>query len=352
MEAEPPRTDERVVERAVAVRAREPDRRARRDRRPGSALARTASFAFYARTRRCDPEIDWRRAASLAGTGTSPAALRQALDDALALALADEGPDAVVRWSHVAAAILRDGRIDDARELAAAERWAIAVHEAGHAIVGSLLVERPTALSLRREGGVTEAEEDDRASFRDLPDSHVRGLMAITFGGMAADRLVLGEARVGGARDVAQATNLALRRIAHGMDGSARPLDFDRFDQTEAALTERFAAVAAAVTEARTEAERVVSAHGAAIEHVARALAEAGHLSGTDLVRVLDEALGCHPLPGRTGSRTGRGLINRATLNGRSDRRPAAAPRRRRDTRAAPAPSARRSVPAARTRGA
>lgn len=254
---------------------------------------RAEILRFYAATRRVDPAIDWRRVAALAGVRTSPAQLKQALDDALALALADLGSAAVVEWRHVAEAMLRRGRVEDEALPNADRRWEVAVHEAGHAVAAIVLKEPVSALTIiRNSDGATASEDESDAPADDLPfgAQQLAAHVTISLAGLAAERLILGRYGLGGSNDVASATRAAIALIDEGATDASRPLKFDEFENAPRGQDERFLAAAAIVSAARSEAELIVAAHRSAIESVARDLLARAHLSGAELDAALARA--------------------------------------------------------------
>ena len=256
-------------------------------------VERAEILRFYAATRRVAADIDWRRAAALAGVKTSPAQLRQALDDALALALADLGTDAVVSWRHVAEAMLRRGRVDDEPLPSAERRWEVAVHEAGHAVASIVRGVAVSALTIRKNDSGTTDLEDESEEPRDSMPFGATALAAratISMAGLAAERIVLGRYGIGGASDVANATRTALLLIDEGATEHARPLKFDDFEQSPMGQDERYLAAATIVAAARREAESIVLANRRAIEVIAQALMARTHLSGAELAVAVERA--------------------------------------------------------------
>lgn len=254
-----------------------------------SLTERAEILAHYARGRRVAEGIDWRRAAALAGMHKSPADLRQALDDALALALSARGREATIGWMEVSEAIMRGGRIVDDIEPPASQLWETAVHESGHAVANLLLGFEVTAMTLRRDGGVTEATMEDEARTR-LTAADLSNRITVALAGLAAERLILGHYGLGGGDDVAAATRAAIARINEGVDPATRPLRFGDFENSPAAQDELFLAAAAAVSAGRSDAEGLVSANRTKIETLAQRLVEARHLSGRELRAALIDA--------------------------------------------------------------
>ncbi len=122
------------------------------------------------------------------------------------------------------------GRREASNALLPEEKRAVAVHEAGHAIVAALSknadpVAKVTILPAGRALGVTEQlPENER---RIYPESYLRDSLAIRLGGQAAERLALGEISSGAANDLAGATQLAIRMIREfGMSPRLGPIGY------------------------------------------------------------------------------------------------------------------------------
>ncbi len=109
------------------------------------------------------------------------------------------------------------GRRDASNALTGDEKHAVAVHESGHAVVAALSahadpVEKVTILPAGRALGVTEQlPEDERHLY---PESYLLDSLAVSLGGRAAERLVLGEPSTGASND------LARRDAARDADGA------------------------------------------------------------------------------------------------------------------------------------
>lgn len=92
-----------------------------------------------------------------------------------------------------------------------AVRWQVAVHEAGHAVVGAATgVATPRVLALQGDGGVTHAERRVIHQRR----SELEAALALDMAGRAAEHLVFGEASAGAGgasdSDLARATTMAI----------------------------------------------------------------------------------------------------------------------------------------------
>src|SRR5207247_6318092 len=108
------------------------------------------------------------------------------------------------------------GRREASNALLPDEKHAVAVHEAGHALVAALSkhadpVAKVTILPAGQALGITEQlPVDERHLF---PESYLRDSLSIRMGGRAGERLVLGEVSTGASNDLAGATQLATRMV-------------------------------------------------------------------------------------------------------------------------------------------
>lgn len=94
--------------------------------------------------------------------------------------------------------------------MADALRWQVAVHEAGHAVVGAATgIATPRLLALQGDGGVTHADRRVIHQRR----SELEAALALDMAGRAAERMVFGEASAGAGgaadSDLARATTMA-----------------------------------------------------------------------------------------------------------------------------------------------
>jgi len=122
------------------------------------------------------------------------------------------------------------GRREASNALMPKEKRAVAVHEAGHAIVAAVSetadpVAKVTILPAGQALGVTEQlPEDERRLF---PESYLQDSLAIRMGGRAAERIVFGEVSTGASNDLAGATQLATRMVREfGMSQRLGPVGF------------------------------------------------------------------------------------------------------------------------------
>jgi cell division protease FtsH len=110
------------------------------------------------------------------------------------------------------------------------EKYAVAVHESGHALVAALSphadpVSKVTILPAGQALGVTEQLPVDERHL--YSESYLKDSLAVRLGGRAAELLVLGEASTGASNDLAGATDLATRMVReYGMSERLGPVGF------------------------------------------------------------------------------------------------------------------------------
>src|SRR5213076_2221560 len=108
------------------------------------------------------------------------------------------------------------GRREATNALMPDEKYAVAVHESGHALVATLSpnadpVAKVTILPAGQALGVTEQlPVDERHLFG---ESYLKDSLAVRLGGRAAELLILGEASSGASSDLSGATDLATRMV-------------------------------------------------------------------------------------------------------------------------------------------
>ena len=265
---------------------------------------RVMLFEHFLTSRRCAEPLDVQRAAELVGPGTSPAEIRQMLDDAAALSLAD-GRDGLTA-AALDRAIQRRGVIVKRRSQPSPELdQIVSIHEAGHALVGALLDRAPTAISIvghaLMDAGHTifEGDEDDEYNVSGLPrtDGQLLDQICVSLAGLEAENLVLGgRARgVGAASDLRAATSLARTRIDYGLDPGYRVISRSLIarNTNSAYLHEHEAYLAASATllECRQRVGYLLAAHEPALLALAGRLVSDRQLQGPVLRDLLAELI-------------------------------------------------------------
>ena len=196
------------------------------------------------------------------------------------------------------------GRRDASNALTGDEKHAVAVHEAGHAVVAGLSahadpVEKVTILPSGRALGVTEQlPEDERHLY---PESYLVDSLTVSLGGRAAERLVLGEGSTGASNDLARATQLATRMVREfGMSDRLGPIGFS--DETPGYLgvqqptarpyaeaTQRVIdeEVERLLHEADDRASALLASHREGLERVVDLLVERETIDGSDVLAAI-----------------------------------------------------------------
>jgi cell division protease FtsH len=113
------------------------------------------------------------------------------------------------------------------------EKHAVAVHEAGHAVVAWLVpeadpVEKVSILPRGRALGATQQLPEERYNFT---EAYLRARLAVMLGGRAAERIFLDTQTTGAADDLAQATRLARHMV--GQWGMSEKLKHVAFQETD-----------------------------------------------------------------------------------------------------------------------
>jgi cell division protease FtsH len=196
------------------------------------------------------------------------------------------------------------GRRDDSNALLPDEKYAVAVHESGHALVAALSehadpVEKVTILPAGQALGVTEQLPVDERHLHS--ESYLKDSLAVRMGGRVAERIVLGESSTGAANDLAGATELATRMVREfGMSPALGPVGFapstasyldgaELTDRPYAEATQRVIdeEVATLLREAEQRATTTLVTHREALDRLTDLLLERETIDGTDVDAVL-----------------------------------------------------------------
>ena len=176
---------------------------------------RAAILKVHAKGKHLSPTVDL-DAVSRGTPGFSGADLANLLNEAAIVAVRHDR--SVVESGDVDEA--RDriilGRRDASNALLPEEKYSVAVHETGHALVAVLSehadpVAKITILPAGRALGVTEQLPLDERHL--YSESYLRDSLAVRLGGRASEVLVLGEASTGAASDIGGATELAVHMV-------------------------------------------------------------------------------------------------------------------------------------------
>jgi cell division protease FtsH len=190
------------------------------------------------------------------------------------------------------------------RLLSDAERRIIAYHEGGHALVGQASgtdpVHRITIIPRGQTLGSTlSLPAEDRFLVR---RSELLAQLTMLLGGRAAEELVFVDPTTGARDDIARATTIARQMVTEfGMSDGLGPMRFgqpqgevflgrdfsstpDYSDQIAARIDEE---VQALLTDAHTEARRLLSAHRATLDRLVTALLERETLQADEVAEIL-----------------------------------------------------------------
>ncbi|MGF1662746.1 MAG: AAA family ATPase [Kineosporiaceae bacterium] len=234
-------------------------------------------------------------------TGYTPVMIENLLDEALVQAVRRGA--AAMSWDDVVRARLLV-EVGPGRPVRYTEREQrlIATHEAGHAVVAwrvapqrrlevLSIVKRGPALGLLAHGDADDVHTRSR--------SELEALIAIAFGGLAAEEEFTGEVSTGPASDLAYATRVAAQMVgAAGMSGSpvsvaagGGPVGGDLVSRVLADARARDA-VEALLAAQRSRAREVVARERHLVVALRDALLERHELVGGEIGDVLDRAAG------------------------------------------------------------
>ena len=259
---------------------------------------REAILGLHAADKPLSADVDLRSLARHTA-GFSGAELANVVNEAALLATRHRST--AIGPAHLSEAVERAvaGPSRRTRVLTVADRRRIAVHEAGHAVVGAALsaggqVTKVSVLARGSGGGFTlSVPEADRvlATRSELVDR-----MSALLGGRVAEELCLGEVSTGAHDDLARAALLARQMVADfgmserlGPFALPEPADGPAVPWSETTLAVLDAEARAIVGEAADRSAELVRANRGVIEAMVAALVEVESLEGDALGRFLDK---------------------------------------------------------------
>jgi cell division protease FtsH len=206
------------------------------------------------------------------------------------------------------------GRREASNALTGTEKHSVAVHEAGHAVVAELSehadpVAKVTILPAGQALGVTEQlPESERRLY---PESYLLDRLAISLGGRAAERLVIGETSTGASNDLAVATQIATRMVREfGMSPRVGPVGFAEggpqylgpsqvtsrpyAEDTQRVIDEE---VSRLLSDADARATSLLESHRDGLDKVVALLLERETIDGDDVVAAVGTTAGQAPSP-------------------------------------------------------
>jgi cell division protease FtsH len=265
---------------------------------------RAAILEVHARNKPIDPQVDLQVLARRT-PGFTGADLSNVLNEAALLAArrgaATVSPQDMTRAvDRVLAGPERLGRI-----MSDQERHTVAVHEAGHALVGHVLphTDEVHKISIVSRGAalgytVMLPTEDRHLHTR----SQLSDVLAMTLGGRSAEEVVFGEITTGATDDIQRATRIARAMVVeYGMSEKLGPQRFARADgepflgrehtrsdehsdELAARIDEEIARM---LDEAHSRARRILEEHRGVLDRLAAALLERETLAEEDLEGLL-----------------------------------------------------------------
>ncbi|MHB1873756.1 MAG: ATP-dependent zinc metalloprotease FtsH [Streptosporangiaceae bacterium] len=210
------------------------------------------------------------------------------------------------------------GRREGSNVLLPAEKHAVAVHEAGHALVAALSqhadpVAKVTILPAGQTLGVTE--QLPLVERHLYGEDYLTGTLAVRLGGRAAELTVLGQGSTGAANDLAQATDLATKMVREfGLSETLGPVGYPQggsvflgsggpglssrpfAEATQAAID---AEVARLLREAEQSAVELIRTHRAELGSLVDLLLEEETVDGAAVYRIAGR-----PVPEEGGGET------------------------------------------------
>jgi cell division protease FtsH len=266
-----------------------------------NCVERTAILAIHGRGKAFAPDVDLGVVAR--GTpGFSGADLANLVNEAAINAVrADRGVLSAADFGAARDRLLI-GRRDASNALLPEEKHAVAVHEAGHALVAVLSehadpVAKVTILSRGAALGVTEQLPVFERHL--YPESHLTASLAVRLGGRAAEILVLAEPSTGSASDLAGATELATHMvrewgfsakvgpISYGPEGPSRDNPFAGRPYAEETQRSIDQEVARLLREAEDTATSLLRGHRETLDRVIGLLLERETIDGFDLAAIV-----------------------------------------------------------------
>ncbi len=190
---------------------------------------RAAILAVHSRGKRLGPDVDL-MVVDRGTPGFSGADLANLVNEAAIVAVRDNRE--IISAADFAAA--RDrillGRREDSNVLLPEEKYAVAVHESGHALVAVLSehadpVAKVTILPAGQALGVTE--QLPLVERHLYGEDYLKQSLAVRLGGRSAELVELGQGSTGAANDLASATDLATRMVREfGLSDALGPVGY------------------------------------------------------------------------------------------------------------------------------
>ena len=260
-----------------------------------TAADRLEILQIHARTAKLAPDVNLARLAQLT-VGHSGAELANLLNEAAIVAVQDDAT--LISAAHLEAA--RDkillGRVRAGVVVRDDERRLIALHEAGHAVVGLIACpeDRLHKVTIEPRGRTMGAAHFAPDSDRHLHTRrYLLGVLAKTLGGRAAEVVFVGPDDItsGAGGDLVQATSVARRMVADfGMSDEVGLVSADASANGGAPSSQLLGQIDGAmrslIREQAARAESLVREHRAAVEAVADALIARDVLDADEVIAI------------------------------------------------------------------
>jgi cell division protease FtsH len=262
---------------------------------------RTAILAIHGKGKTLDPGVDL-DAISRGTPGFSGADLANLVNEAAINAVRDGRHVLTAADFDAARDRLLIGRRDASNALLPEEKHAVAVHEAGHALVAVLSahtdpVAKVTILPRGAALGVTEQLPDSERHL--YAQSHLTDSLAVRLGGRAAEIVVLAEPSTGASNDLLSATELATRMVrewgfsaevgpvSYGPEGPSRDNPFAGRPYAEETQRSIDQEVARLLRDAEVTATKLISENLDTLRQIVDLLIERETIDGTDLAAIV-----------------------------------------------------------------
>jgi cell division protease FtsH len=263
-----------------------------------TAADRLEILKVHASKRPLDTDVDLQELSTLT-VGYSGAELANLLNEAAILAVHAES--VVITRAHLDQA--RDkillGRVRSGVIVSDEERRLIALHEAGHAIVGLLTCpeDRLHKVTIEPRGRSLGAAHFAPDTDRHLHSRrYLEGVIAKALGGRAAELVFLGPDAVtsGAGSDLVHATGIARRMVAEfGMSEEVGLVSADPSAHNGAPSAQLQAeidtAIRALIARQASRAEAIVREHATALDAIARALVDRSMLMAREVISIAEE---------------------------------------------------------------
>ncbi len=273
---------------------------------------RAAILAVHCRDKRLAPDVDLTVVAR--GTpGFSGADLANLANEAAIVAVRDNRDVLTAADFDAARDRILLGRREGSNVLLPDEKYAVAVHEAGHAIVAALSdhadpVAKLTILPAGQTLGVTEQLPLDERHL--YGEDYLTESLAVRLGGRAAELVEFGHGSTGAANDLASATDLATKMVREfGLSPALGPVGYPEggsvflggggpgvssrpFAEATQAIID--GEVSRLLREAEQSAVALIRAHRAELSQLVELLLEKETVDGEAVYRIVGK-----PAPGR-----------------------------------------------------